>query len=308
MGKGWSGRDSGESRSKRGSRFDLFRPRRGAEPETAWTFQLPHPEFVAGSYEGRTFLQPSNHLGEDSAHRHHDPIQAIANGVVRYSGTASGYGRVVVIEHRLPDGIHLCSIYGHLCGHSGYPLIPKGSAVAPGEVVGYIGDVYENGDGREHLHLGLRKGAYDGVFCGYVRRPECTPRDYEEPTPFIAKRSGRMTLLGGLVLLNPATAVDQQSIVQATVRNGFFYGGALEFRLRLERGGGELVYSAVLSQRLAPTKDATLVFPLALLPKGRYAAVLEMNAPGAADWSEVGAEGEGATSRRLTVAVGPESE
>jgi len=304
LGKSWTRREPSGAGAQKRSRFDLFRPRGGGEPETAWTFQLPREDFVAGSYEGRTFLQPANHLGEDSAHRHHDPIHAIANGRVRYSGTATGYGRVVVVEHRLPDGVRLCSIYGHLCGHAGYPLVPKGSRVAPGDVVGSIGDVHENGDGREHLHLGLRKGAYDGVFCGYVRRPECTPKDYEVPTPFIEKRSGRMALLGGIVILTPAPLVDGALEVQATVRNGFYYGGAFEFRLRLQGNGVEPLHSATLTQRLAPRNDATLSVALTLPKPGRYEAVLEMRAPGVEDWSEVETEGGGAEGRSFVVAAG----
>jgi murein DD-endopeptidase MepM/ murein hydrolase activator NlpD len=285
MGKSWLKRDSGGARKGKSSLFGFRRKGDGSGVETAWRFQLPRPDFVAGSYEGRTFLDPSNHLGEDSAHDHHDAIHAIASGVVRYASTATGYGRVVVVEHRLPDGNLICSIYGHLCGHSGYPLISKGTAVRAGDVLGYIGDVHENGDGREHLHLGLRKGAYDGTFCGYVRRPECTPRHYEEPTPFIEKRSGKIERLGPL-LPNPGPPGAALLSLRATVRNGYHYGGAFEFRLRFP--GGAEAASETQTQRLAPGNDATLVFSEGLPEAGSEAgAVLEVKPPGVEEWEGV---------------------
>jgi murein DD-endopeptidase MepM/ murein hydrolase activator NlpD len=169
----------------------ILSPQRLSAQETARSFQLPRADFVAGSYAGRSFLSPGNHLGEDSAHPHYEPVHAIANGIVRDSGTATGYGRVVVVEHKLPDGTYVTSISGHLCGHSGYPLKAAGSVVKKGEVIGYIGSDAENGDGREHLHLGIRKGAYDGSICGYSRAPHCLPESYHPPTEFINQRKAR---------------------------------------------------------------------------------------------------------------------
>ena len=247
---------------------------------------------------------PANHLGEDSAHRHHDPIHAIANGIVRYSGKATGYGRVVVVEHQLPDGVRLCSIYGHLCGHAGYPLTPKGSTVVAGEVVGYIGDAYENGDGREHLHLGIRRGAYDGVFCGYLRRPECTPRHYEHPTPFIERRSGSLTLVAGPLPAAAQPAVGERTSFEATVQNGFHYGGKFELRLRFQPASGEPFFSPEETKRLAPGRQAPLTFTQEFERPGRFAAVLEMRAPGTSAWLEVESSGAAGKPCNVTVATG----
>lgn len=169
----------------------------GEPGAVAKSFAFPRPDFEAGSYQGRRFLSPPNHLGDDSAHRHKEPVHAIADGIVRDATRAEGYGRVVVVEHRLPDGSYVSSIYGHLCGHEGFPLARYGARVKKGDVVGYVGADSENGDGFEHLHLGLRKGRYDGNFCGYAREPFCTPDSYEAPTAFLRAHGAGGPAKGG---------------------------------------------------------------------------------------------------------------
>lgn len=257
-------------------------------PETAWSFAFPRPDFAAGSYEGRTFLSPSNHLGEDSEHRHHDPVHAVADGVVKEACKANGYGRVVVVEHRLPDDTQVCSIYGHLCGHAGFPLARNGSRVKQGDVVGYVGDRQENGDGFEHLHLGLRKGRYDGHFCGYARSPHCTPKRYHPPTEFIRVRSGAMRLAAKIESfpMNPGAG---DLTFKASVTNGFFYGGAFEFRLRVPGGETSRFTSGIQTCTLAPGASASLLFPTPLTDAKTPKAVVELRAPGTGTWCPVDA-------------------
>lgn len=252
--------------------------------ETAWSFALPRPDFVAGSYQGRTFLSPPNHLGEDSEHAHHDTVHAIADGVVRDAGTADGYGRVVVVEHRLPDGSHVCSIYGHLCGHD--RLAREGSQVKRGDVVGSIGDRWENGDGLEHLHLGIRKGRYDGYFCGYARKPHCTPKHYHPPTEFIRARSGAL-FLSAAIQSFPLTPGSQDLTFKAGVANGFFYGGDFEVRLHVLSGDEVLFTSEAQNRKLAPGATASLLFPTPLSDARRARAVLEVRPPGMESWMRV---------------------
>jgi murein DD-endopeptidase MepM/ murein hydrolase activator NlpD len=261
-------------------------------PETAWTFALPRPDFVAGSYQGRTFLSPSNHLGEDSEHPHREPVFAIADGRVKEACRATGYGRVVVVEHRLPDGSAVSSIYGHLCGHPGFPLAADGSRVKRGEIVGYIGHRSENGDGLEHLHLGIRKGRYDGNFCGYARWPSCTPKHYHPPTEFIRARAGSMRLTSRLESF-PATYGSPEITLKASVVNGFFWGGAFEFRLRVPDGEAGLGRRSVRfasepqTAQLAPGAAASLLFPTPLLDARTPPAVLAVRPPGTEEWIAV---------------------
>jgi murein DD-endopeptidase MepM/ murein hydrolase activator NlpD len=256
-------------------------------PETAWSFAFPRPDFVAGSYEGRTFLSPSNHLGEDSDHPHHATVHAIADGIVREACKATGYGRVVVVEHRLPDGSDVCSIYGHLCGHPGFPMARDGAPVAQGDLLGYIGDRMENGDGLEHLHLGLRKGRYDGHFCGYARSPHCTPKHYYPPTEFIRARSGTMRLASRLESF-PIVPGSRELAFKASVTNGFFYGGAFEFRLRVLAGDTVRFTGKTVKQKLGRGASASLLFPTTLTDARPPQAVLELRAPGTQSWRPVG--------------------
>lgn len=269
--------------------------------DIAWTFQPPRANFVAASYAGRDFLDPWNHLGEDSAHLHHDPVHAIAAGIVRYANYASGYGRVVAIEHLLPDGRRVTSIYGHLCSHAGYPLVEDGASVQAGDRVGFVGDDAENGDGREHIHLGIRTGAYDGYFCGYAREPECPPSRYHRPSEFIAERSGRMRLISGLDLNKAAPKPKGPATFTSEVRNDWHDGGAFEFRLRLRRGDAPPTYSAVQVKRLKPGESDRVEFLEILGEAGSYEAALEIRPPGVEAWSEVAPQAPALNPRTFAV-------
>lgn len=161
------------------------------EPEVAASFQFPTDGYEAGSTHGRRYLNPPNHLGDDSKHEHLTPVVAIGSGVVRHvkRGGLKGYGSIVAIEHRLPEGEFVVSIYGHLCNHEGHRIpVAVGDVVSRGSVIGYIGDDEENGHGPEHIHLGIRRGRYDGVVCGYVGPRLCTVDHFHDPTAFIRDR------------------------------------------------------------------------------------------------------------------------
>lgn len=60
-------------------------------------------------------------------------VKATADAVVDYVGIQNGYGKVVVLRHQGP----YTTVYGHL---SGFALgLRKGSRVAQGDVIGYVG-------------------------------------------------------------------------------------------------------------------------------------------------------------------------
>ena len=144
------------------------------------SFQFPLSGYMITGY---TFGQqvgtmpdgsPRYHLGEDAGQPAGTPVYAIANGYVKLIYTnanscAQGdYGTAVVIEHQLPtgdqSGNYITSIYGHLRSTDlqvGYGSITKG------QLIGYLGNYYQNGCFPEHLHLGMRKGMYDGTISGY---------------------------------------------------------------------------------------------------------------------------------------------
>gem|GEM_PF-3659780 len=125
-------------------------------------------------YRDRGFLSDGNHLGRDIQLSEAQAVHPIGCGVIRVYRPAQGYGTlVVVIEHELPEmrmmrnGAgdvvpvkHFLSIYGHLRPRwfAKNDLLPWkfGDVVNPEDVIGYIENASDNGDGDEHLHLGIR--------------------------------------------------------------------------------------------------------------------------------------------------------
>lgn len=123
------------------------------------------------------FVTPSNspveperfhgyHSAADIERPANTPVVAIADGTVIRSAWVSGYGGLVVLEHRI-DGRRLLGVYGHL-DPAQLPRI--GATIQQGEQVGILGDGYsrETDNERPHLHFGLYAGS--GVdIRGYVQ-------------------------------------------------------------------------------------------------------------------------------------------
>jgi len=125
--------------------------------------------------DNRSFYADGKHLGRDIQLPEGTPIHPIACGTVRVFRPASGYGTlVVVVEHELSGPIavkngagqevgikRFLSIYGHLrttAERNGGTAVSlkDGDTVQPENVIGYVQDDADNGDGAEHLHLGIR--------------------------------------------------------------------------------------------------------------------------------------------------------
>jgi len=140
---------------------------------------------VVDKVDGKNLL----HLGCDVGfERPREPVYAVAGGVVRISSGASptrpaennqppgkkpaktravaarslagrvanGWGNLIVIEHRLPDGSYLTSVYGHLASRR---LVSVGDVVTAGQVIGTVGRPgVENGGYKAHLHFAVREG------------------------------------------------------------------------------------------------------------------------------------------------------
>jgi len=99
----------------------------------------------------------NNHLGEDWNKNSGgntdcgEPVFAAADGRVVYAENAGeGWGNVVIIEHNLPDGKKVQTLYGHL-----EKILKTSGEVKMREQIGTIG----NADGRYycHLHFELRE-------------------------------------------------------------------------------------------------------------------------------------------------------
>lgn len=86
------------------------------------------------------------HAGVDFDGRSGDPIWAAKGGRVLFSGTMSGYGNVVIIDH----GNGVSSLYAHASKR----LVSEGDRVDRGEVVALVGSTgYSTGP---HLHFEVR--------------------------------------------------------------------------------------------------------------------------------------------------------
>ncbi|MEN8234396.1 MAG: M23 family metallopeptidase [Actinomycetota bacterium] len=136
-----------------------------------------------------------HHAAEDFWRPPGTPVYAMADGEISFSGTMGGYGWLVIVDH--PE-MNIYSLYGHL-SPSRWNADP--GSVAKGDLIGYLGDEWENGGSRDeplvaHLHLGVRVGQrtdYPGKsewrwMAGWIR-PCPTDLGWLQPSAVIAKQS-----------------------------------------------------------------------------------------------------------------------
>lgn len=89
------------------------------------------------------------HKGVDYAAPSGTPVRSTGNGRIAFTGTQSGYGNVVVVDH----GHGYSTLYGHL---SRFARSKKGDSVTQGSVIGYVGQTgLATGP---HLHYEFRVG------------------------------------------------------------------------------------------------------------------------------------------------------
>lgn len=95
-----------------------------------------------------------------------DPIYAVANGLVVYAGTPSaGWGKTIILAHRLPDGRTLHSMYAHL--HEIY--VSLHDHLGRGAEIGSVGTA--DGLYLAHLHLEMRHTDGFSPQAGYRSHP-----------------------------------------------------------------------------------------------------------------------------------------
>jgi murein DD-endopeptidase MepM/ murein hydrolase activator NlpD len=119
----------------------------------------------AASPERRTI-----HTGIDVFAPALTPVHAPLAGVVHmvtYQADALDYGNCLIVRHDAA-GVAFYTLYGHLAGT--LPgLLQPGDVVAPGQVVGHLGDWHENGGWAPHLHFQVMSSMLeqtDGNFFG----------------------------------------------------------------------------------------------------------------------------------------------
>ena len=101
-------------------------------------------------------FRENDHLGEDWNKNTGgntdcgEPVFAIGNGVMTYAEDAGpGWGNVVIIEHTLPSGEKVESLYGHLL-----EILVRSGEVTKRQQIGKVGNA--NGRYLCHLHLEIR--------------------------------------------------------------------------------------------------------------------------------------------------------
>lgn len=111
-----------------------------------------------------------------------DPIHAAANGRVVYAGNAGGaWGNVVILQHTLPNGSIVSSLYGHLDSIT----VRYGQSVAIGQNIGEIGAT--GNATTAHLHFSIYLGAQTQPGAGQTTAPDPDTHGsgYVDPTWYI---------------------------------------------------------------------------------------------------------------------------
>ncbi|MBI2410954.1 MAG: M23 family metallopeptidase [Candidatus Kerfeldbacteria bacterium] len=157
-------------------------------------FVFPLNPWVGNTIQhGEEFSAGLYHVGTDAGFGQPEgtPVYAVANGVVKESQERSGFGLVVLIEHTLPEsagGNTIVSVYGHLS--VGNNMVSPGQEVSVGQQIGVLGNTTEAGSARPHIHFGIHKSAYTGVWVYYGHVSDLALiDDWYDPAVFIPEHA-----------------------------------------------------------------------------------------------------------------------
>lgn len=148
----------------------------------AHKFDFPVGKPDAEGYYNAQLFGENSHLGEDWNKNSGgntdlgDTIYSIANGYVSLAkDIKGGWGKVIRIIHKIPNGKNIESLYAH-CDTM---FVKKGDWVERGEKIGTIGNV--NGMYLAHLHFEIRNQLNLPIGGGYSSKTD----GFVEPTKFI---------------------------------------------------------------------------------------------------------------------------
>jgi hypothetical protein len=129
------------------------------------------------------------HAAQDLQGKGGDAVYAVANGVVSYSygegGEWAGYGYLITIDHQLPNGSGVYSLYGHLSTRRWKK--PEGEVVHKGDLIDILETmmrmgVYSMGAAFTSNWIG-KKGDYYDFLLATIRSPG-SPR-MDRPGAFV---------------------------------------------------------------------------------------------------------------------------
>lgn len=135
---------------------------KAAEQATSFTLPLASlPDGYSRAVGDWSTGYCGKHLGQDIPVPANTPVYAIANGIVKYSEDIDGLGHAIHIEHDLPDGSQLVSVYYHLVreGVGGISFFPN-TEVTVGQLIARTTSYPPDYGTGPHLHFAIRPGPY----------------------------------------------------------------------------------------------------------------------------------------------------
>jgi murein DD-endopeptidase MepM/ murein hydrolase activator NlpD len=204
------------------------------------------------------------------------PIRAMARGRITFSDTA-GWGDekgVVIIEHTLPSGQIIFSLYGHMEERGGYTFPPVGRCVQQGEIVGAVGSPKSS---AQHLHFEIRTMRASTGGPGYWSQDPLTG-GWLHPIEFIEQWRARNhpafrdIFTANITPITPPIATAEGNMILISsyeVGLSDALGNSL-WRLGVKNSvGGVVLPSGRILLQTAPTPDQNLMI---VVENGRFLA------------------------------------
>ncbi len=153
------------------------------------TAKLYYSTRFFGAYDIDAGEFTGTHAGIDLKLARGTPVGAIAGGRVASVGRREHLGLTVIIEHRLPDGSTVYSVYGHFDSVA----VEEGESVTPGMYIGNVG--MTGSTTAPHLHLQIDRGEAGGTHVPHRFDAVPSPNEAEQqvlhPIRFLAQYARR---------------------------------------------------------------------------------------------------------------------
>ena len=171
--------------------FVRLTPREVTTLPLATRFDMPMgSEHGALTYNARPF-RIARHLGDDlngiggGNSDLGDAVYAAGSGRVVYAGSPGpGWGKMIIMAHRLPEGDEAGPVVQTMYAHLDAIRVRTGQNVERGEEIGTVGTA--EGAYLAHLHFEVRAGPYVNPGQGYAD----TPLNRIAPEQFIRAHRG----------------------------------------------------------------------------------------------------------------------